>query len=77
MLHTVWLVGFMALPVLTVLQEGDLLQHPAPQALFAIFAYHIPLGLLLHLFYQQQLAAAEPPGPAWTCDPLAWALWPP
>lgn len=41
-LHTVQLVVLVTVLVLTALQEGDLLQHRAAQALFAIFACRVP-----------------------------------
>lgn len=41
-LHTVQLVVLVAVLVLAVLQEGDLLQHRAAQALLPVFACCIP-----------------------------------
>lgn len=42
MLHTVQLIVLVAVLILTVLQEGNLLQHRATQALSAIFTRRIP-----------------------------------
>ena len=41
-LHAVQLVVLVTVLVLAVLQEGDLLQHRAAQALFAVLAGRIP-----------------------------------
>lgn len=41
-LHAVQLVILIAVLVLAVLQEGDLLEHGAAQAFFAVFACRIP-----------------------------------